>query len=284
MTGERIASRGAVRLRVPLLALLLCVVAAPARAHPGVGIVRDRQGNVYYTDLSHVWRIAPDGRKAIVVRDVHTHELALDSAGVLFGEDSEYLGGDRYRHRVWRRLPNGRVDDVIPWRDGFWREYGFVRDAAGTSYWVNCPERVCTIRRRTADGRVQSLTARPPFVDQIQRLAAAPAGALYVLDGDALKRISSTGEVRTVSERLGGAPMGMWSADSGDVYVAVYHRRAVLRVTPAGRQTVVARTPVSWGPSGVLRAANGDLWILEYSTTNAARVRRVSPSGRVRVF
>ena len=63
-----------------LVSLLLAFLAPAAHAHPGVGIVRDRAGNVYYTDLTHVWRIAPNGRKAIVVRNVHTHELAMDAA------------------------------------------------------------------------------------------------------------------------------------------------------------------------------------------------------------
>src|SRR5687768_16174030 len=99
--------------------LLLLAAAVPARAHPGVGIVMDRQGYVFYTDLQHVWRIAPNGGKSIAVRDVHTHELSMDGAGNLFGEDSEYLGGDRWRTRVWRRAPDGRMTDVIPWTDGF---------------------------------------------------------------------------------------------------------------------------------------------------------------------
>jgi hypothetical protein len=43
----------------------------------------------------HVWRIAPDGRKSIAVRDVHSHELAIDATGALVGEDSEFLGGER---------------------------------------------------------------------------------------------------------------------------------------------------------------------------------------------
>lgn len=267
-----------------LLIVLLSVVAAPALAHPGVGIVRDRHGNVFYTDLAHVWRIAPNGQKRIVVRNVHTHELAVDSAGMLYGEDSQYLGGDRYRHRVWRRLPDGRIEDVIPWSDGFWRPYGFVRDGAGASYWASCPERVCTIWRRDAAGLVAALPVRSAFTHQISRLASAGAGQLYVLDGDALKRLERTGQLTTVADSLGSSPMGLWAAPTGEVYVAVYHRRAIVRVSPAGKQTVVARTPASWGPSGVVRAPNGDLWILEYSTANAARVRRVSAAGRVRVY
>ena len=27
-------------------------------AHPGIGIVMDDDGNVFYTDLTHVWKIS----------------------------------------------------------------------------------------------------------------------------------------------------------------------------------------------------------------------------------
>jgi len=98
------------RLPTPLcLLIVLLVLGLPLRraaAHPGTGIVRDRRGNVYYTDLVHVWRITRAGHKSVVVHNVHTHELAIDSLGNLYGEDSRYLssgeGDDRYRHRVWR--------------------------------------------------------------------------------------------------------------------------------------------------------------------------------------
>ncbi|HEU0300196.1 MAG TPA: hypothetical protein VFR37_12095 [Longimicrobium sp.] len=292
MTGEPVpaAARSARRTRkgrieILLLACaLLLAAASPASAHPGVGIVLDRRGNVFYTDLHHVWRIAPDGRRSIAVRDVHTHELAIDSAGNLFGEDNRYQGGDRYRHRVWRRTPDGRVTDVVPWRDGFWREYGFVWDRAGAMYWVQCPGRVCTIRRRTRDGRTSTFAPGVRFDRQINWIAAGPDGSLYVVDGPDLRRVTREGRLTTVARGLGEHLMGMWPDGRGSVYVAVYGARAVVRVGADGRVATVARTPAPWGPSGVAVAPNGDLWILEYSTSNEARVRRVAANGRVTVF
>ncbi|MDP9229560.1 MAG: hypothetical protein M3O67_02675 [Bacteroidota bacterium] len=37
-------------------------------AHPGIGIVKDSKGNIYYTDLKHVWKISTDGNRTVVVR------------------------------------------------------------------------------------------------------------------------------------------------------------------------------------------------------------------------
>jgi len=31
-------------------------------AHPGIGIVKDSKGNIFYTDLKQVWKISPDGK------------------------------------------------------------------------------------------------------------------------------------------------------------------------------------------------------------------------------
>lgn len=264
--------------------LLLLATAAPAWAHPGVGIVMDPRGNVFYTDLQHVWRIAPDGRKSIAVRDVHTHELSMDGAGNLFGEDSEYLGGDRWRHRIWRRAPDGRVTDVIPWRDGFWPEYGFVRDREGGMYWVYCPEQRCVIRKRGGDGRVTTVAPGVRWGTRINWLAARPDGSLIVVDGRDLRRIDRGGRLSTLARNVGEMMMGMWVDAQNHVYVAVYGARAVARVAPDGRVTTVARTPAPWAPSGVLVAPNGDLWLLEYSTSNEARVRRVARDGRITVF
>src|SRR6476661_357768 len=174
-------AHGQARRVARCLAFVLLFVLLPisrAAAHPGVGIVMDRQGNVFYTDLFRVWRITPDGRKSVVVPDVHTHELSIDSAGNVFGEDLKYIGDDKWRHRIWRRSADGRVSDVVPWTEGFWREYGFVHDAAGAMYWVRCPERVCTIRKRTAAGRVSDVAPGTRYADNINWIARGPAGSL----------------------------------------------------------------------------------------------------------
>lgn len=61
------------------LVVLLLGACFPLVAHPPVGIVMDRSGVVYYSDLERVWKIEPDGRKTVAVPDAHTHELDLDS-------------------------------------------------------------------------------------------------------------------------------------------------------------------------------------------------------------
>src|SRR5262245_329150 len=107
--------------RWPAVALFLLAAPTLALAHPGVGIVLDSKGVLYYTDLKQVWKLAPDGSKTVAVPGVHTHELWLDRQDNLYGEHLWYDGEDldTWGHRVWRRRANGTIEDYIPARAGF---------------------------------------------------------------------------------------------------------------------------------------------------------------------
>ena len=79
-------------MRALIVVLTFLIGSTIAFAHTGIGIVMDKHGNVYYTDLKQIWKISPDGTKRIVVPNVHTHELYLDSLGNLYGEHLRYEG------------------------------------------------------------------------------------------------------------------------------------------------------------------------------------------------
>ena len=274
--------------RPNLFALLVfsASVFAPCRAaaHPSVSIVIAPDGGVYYSDLKQVWRIAPGGEKRVVVPNVHSHELALDPSGAILGEDSKWLGGDRYRHRVWKRSASGRITDVIPWRDGSWRTYGFTRDATGAMYWVTCTlARVCTIWKGDGVGRPRDVVSEGRFRTQIQWIVASPAGEVFFLDGPDLRKVNLKGRIETVariSTRADGRHqlMGLTRDRAGNLYLAAHADRKVFRVSPAGRVQVIAQSPAPWAPTGVAVSPAGDLWILEWAGTGT-RVRRVSARG-----
>lgn len=281
-----------------LLAGALLSAAVPAGAHPGVGIVMDRRGNVFYTDLTQVWRIAPDGSRSVAVAGVHTHELHIDAADVLYGEHLWYEGErtDTWGHRVWQRTPNGAVSEIIPARAGFLTNYGysFVRDAAGAMYWVE-REHGNLFRKRAANGVVSDV-ARCADCRDVRWMMVTAGGTIYFEDLYDLRAIGLDGRVRLVVKRLATrtilqvvsddrhALMGLWSDAGGNIYVADAAGRRVARVSPDGQVTTVASSPRGWMPTGGLVSDTGDLWVLEYRVTGAARVRRISPSGRVRVF
>jgi hypothetical protein len=70
------ASEKALARRLRLLATL-ALSASPVFAHPGIGIVADNHGNVFYTDLRPVRRMSRDGQREGAVRNVHAHELYI---------------------------------------------------------------------------------------------------------------------------------------------------------------------------------------------------------------
>lgn len=277
---------------VPIVIAAACV-ALPlvASAHPAVGIVVDRTGTVFYSDTVHVWAVRPDGTKTIVVRDVHTHELWLDADGVLYGEHLWYEGDatGRWGHRVWKRVPDGTVSDVIPARHGFLsdhRDFSFARDAAGAMFWME-GSKPAQLRMKRRGGKAVTL-ASLDFTNQ-SWLSAMPDGTAYVSESGVLWRVRAGERPKRLPDAVSRshgrlAVMGVAGGADGSVYVAAYEDRAVRRVSPSGEVTTITSTPPGWGPTGIAVAADGTVWVLEVSVTNAQRVRRIGRDGTVRVF
>lgn len=291
------------RTGVPVKKWLLLVgfllLSVSAAAHPGVGIVMDSRGNVYYTDLKQVWRISPDGKRTVAVPHVHTHELYLDANDNLFGEHLWYEGDAtrKWGHRIWRLSPDGKVSDVIPARAGFrddYQDFSFVRDRAGNMYWAARGKQT-VIRKRAPVGTVTDFSRGAAFED-VRWMAASPDGFVYLIDGPDLRQIAPDGTVTTRARGLreravtqvtvgeSHVLMGVWDDSRKNVYVAVYGARVVKKIAPDGTVSVAARTPFPWSPTGGMFASNGDLWLLECSPTNAVQVRRIAPDGRTQTY
>jgi hypothetical protein len=260
------------------IALTFCVLlAAPLLAHPPVSVVVDARGNVYYSDLEQVWRVAPDGARTIAVPNVHTHELWLDAQGNLFGEHLWYEN-ERWGHYVWKRDAAGRVSRIKPPTAGFLTDYAFVRDAAGNMYFAD-RERG-EIRRIAPNGRITRVIGE---LKQMRWLHATPRGTLYVVDGTDLVRVRDgrAGRfARGVTAARRHTIMGIWTDAAENVYLADNASRVVKRVTPSGAVSTFARSTAPWSPTGGTFAANGDLWLLEASATNEVRVRRLPAARR----
>jgi DNA-binding beta-propeller fold protein YncE len=269
------------RIAFTAVALLLSTAAL---AHPPVSVVIDSRGNVYYSDLSQVWRVAPNGAKSVAVRGVHTHELYLDAQDNLFGEHLWYEGEriDRWGHYVWKRDAAGRVSLVKPRTEGFLTDYSFTRDRAGNMYW---PVREKgEIRKRAPNGAITRVVGE---LKQMRWLHVAPSGTLYVVDGGDLVRVRegrSTRLARSLMKTSLLRPhvsfqhsvMGIWTDPAENVYLADYANGRVLRVTQSGRIATLAESTQPWSPTGGAFAPNGDLLLLEASITNAVRVRRIA--------
>jgi sugar lactone lactonase YvrE len=279
-------------MRISVAVLSLIFIAWESRGHPGIGIVQDSRGTVYFTDLKQVWKIAPDGKMSVAVPNVHTHELCLDAQDNLYGEHLS-ADADKWSNRVWRMKPNGALTNVIPLREGLnLLDYSFVRDRSGSMYWADPSQP--TIKKRLPHGIVTNYAAAD--FRMVQRMTATPEGILFLMDGANLRRVFTNGQVttlRTNLSELNPAPanvsernyhMGLWTDRNNNVYVAVAMEHLVMRVQPDGQTSVAARSSEGWSPSGGMFDRQTNLWLLEYDSSNAVRARQIRKDGSDRIF
>lgn len=269
-----------------LLGLLLPVFFT-SHAHPGIGIVKDSKGNIYYTDLTQVLKIDPaTGKRSVVVHHVHTHELFMDAADNLYGEHLWYNGEtlDTWGHYVWRLQSNGVLDTVIRPTAGFLENYSFVRDSLGNMYWAQRFKPVSRILQSTPAGNVTTL-AEGAFTT-IRWLAATPGGIVYFIDLTDLYKIEN-GRLQLVVKNLhertsltGYADpdhdvYGIWPDNDANVYVAVLGGQTVKKITPAGVVRDVVHSPGRWQPCSGVFDKKSNLWLMEINAANEVRVRKV---------
>ncbi len=260
-----------------------------ANAHPGIGIVQDSKGNIFYTDLHHVWKINTAGAKSIAVNGVHTHELSIDANDNLFGEHLWYNGerADTWGHYVWRLGPHGELDTVIKPTEGFLKDYSFVRDSLENMYWVERAG-ISAFKKKTKDGIISTI-AKGKFKD-VRWMHATPSGTIYFVDFQDLYKIDASAKFILVAKdvtqtSLAFRPMqgrhsmfGIWADKSNNVYIANYSGQVVKRIAESGKTTNFVYSITPWSPTGGLFDKEGNLWLLECSITNEQRVRKISPS------
>ena len=257
-------------------------------SHPGIGIVMDSKGNIFYTDLKHIWKLSPDGNKTIAVQNVHSHEIYLDKDDNLFGEHLWYEGeaSDKWGHYVWCLRNNGKLEKIINNKEGFLSNYSFVRDDEGNMYWV---ERFKTSRfmKKSPDGRVSKL-AEGKFKN-IRWMISTKKGILYFIDaGESLYRVDQNGKISEVASNLGEVSSvlsvidqdhnayGPWIDNDNNVYVPLLDSRKVKRISPEGKIETVLTTAQGWGPASGLFDEKGNLWLLEYGGGFDTRVRMIA--------
>lgn len=263
-------------LLLPLLSL----------AHPGIGIVKDSKGAIYYTDLEQVWKLDKSGNKTVVVPHVHTHELYMDENDNLYGEHLWYNGErlNTWGHYVWRLQGNGVLDTVVRPTEGFLQNYSFVRDGRGNMYWVERGD-TSRFKKRTPEGNVATV-AEGRF-ENIRWSHCTQEGILYFVDLHKLYKLSSEGKFTLLASDLDGGKTGfgfdrqhnvygIWTDKANNVYVAIQAGRNVKRISPQGKVDVVAYSLAPWSPVSGLFDDEGGLWLLESSVTNKVRVRTIS--------
>jgi hypothetical protein len=261
-------------------------VSFTSTAHPGIGIVKDSKGNIYYTDLKYVWKITPDGNKTIVVSNVHTHELHMDTADNLYGEHLWYNGEktDTWGHYVWCLKNDGSLIKIKEPTEGFREDYSFVRDDAGNMYWVQ-RGLISKFKRKSPDGNI-TVIAEGKF-GFIGWLYCTRNGIIYFTENNTLKKLSPDGSIMLLADNLKSKTTdfsvmgrnhdayGIWTDANDNIYVAMIDARKVNRITPEGKVETIFHSTSTWTVCSGIFDNDGNLWVLENSATNEVRVRKL---------
>ena len=271
---------------------LLLLIAFAIAAHPGIGIVKDSKGNIYYTDLKQVWKISIDGSKTTVVAGVHTHELYIDENDNLYGEHLWYNGEreDTWGHYVWCLKSAGELVKEIKPAEGFLTNYRFARESVGKMYWV---ERFTTSRimKKSKTGEITKLIeGKFGFIGW---LACTKDGSLYFTESNTLHSLSPNGQsdsyrMKTLADNIGSKSTdftmmgrnydsyGIWTDADDNIYLAMIDSKKVIRIGEDGKAETVINTNSTWTICSGLFDNNGDLWVLENSVINEVRARKIA--------
>lgn len=279
---------------IRIVIVQLALVGTGALAHPGSGIVVDKQGQIFFTDTGHgVWKIDSKGKLTDLPAS-RFHWMAIDEVGH-FAESQKGFG--EWFERV---TPQSSKPVLMICSD-----FPLTAHPDGNLYYADTRRSSAHIVRRTSDGRESVLASGeknkagekidPPIFKGITGIAVGPDGSLYVTDvrppeAVAIRKISMDGTVSTVtSDFIGKDPVGndpgkdppadtaatycrglAVDAD-GVVYVAATGSRRVLKITPQGQVSTIMEAPSPWSPTGVV-LFGGEVYVLEWSEPAASRM------------
>ncbi|RYU96640.1 hypothetical protein [Emticicia agri] len=272
-----------------LLLILICLFTlANVYAHPGIGIVTNAKGEIFYSDLFRIWKVSADGKtKTVVVPNVHTHELHMDKQDNLYGENLWYEGEaiDKWGHFVWKYDAKGKFTKVIPNTEGFLSNYSFTRDAQGNMYWIERGKKESILMKRGLDGTI--VIVQTIKTTDVRWQYCQDNGTFFYVDDNDLFKIKD-GKITTVSLNLDDVRerktnikanhsiYGMWTDDAENVYVTVYENREIRKIQTNGKISIAYTAPLGWHPTGGLFDKSGNLWVLENNSLNQVRVTKVN--------
>jgi sugar lactone lactonase YvrE len=300
-----------------LLSALALFVTAEVAAHPATGIVVDRQGQVFFSDLETVWKLEPNGKLSVFRQGVsgrHVHELAIDHQHNIVGADVSYEPATQKRiSDVWKMTPDGQFSYLLEptadpppglsiWRDQKGNMFSFDQNnhtKTRTLLLMRTAEGQVTTFAGSAYGHADGRTTAAKF-SSVGGMAFGSDGSLYLTDGTYVRKVTMDGVVSTMATNLtfrtsddkptlfGGSDgilAGLTVDSRGNIYVADAGNRRLLKIATDGKVTVVYRADPPYSPNGVFASRGDDLYVMEVGFTlpskwSGPRVRKISADGK----
>lgn len=283
-----------------IFSLFICLLfVTSTSAHPGSGIVVDKDGNVYFTDTGQgVWKIDPKGTLTSLPSS-RFHWMAIDEAGKFAGAQGSF--GNWFE----RVTGQNNVPAIVTCSD-----FPITINKNGDLFYADTRPGSPRIMRRTAAGK-ESVLASGELLGNISGITAAPDGSLYVsnaslINVNTIRKITMDGKVSVIASGFAGKAIpnpppetmatycrGLAVDPSGNVYVAATGTRSVLKITPAGKVSTFLESTAPWSPTGVT-IFRGEVYVLEYSDAPPSkteerkawipRVRKIGVDGKVTIL
>ena len=294
--------------------ITLCVLlAGTVSAHPAWGIAVDRSNQIYFSDLETIWKLDAQGKLTVFRAGVsgrHTHEINLDENGNLLGVDNSYDSATQhFISALWKITPDGKFSYLLDPTDNPPKAMTNLKDHAGNSYYVGESDntgREIFVLKRTPDGKVTTLAGNRKAGDEYRQVLLYSVGGtafgsddtLYFTDNSNVRKVTPDGRMTMLAGNLAlEHPQEHSNPDSlvtrlfgiavdaqGNVFVADYGNRRVLKIASDGTMSTVMRAEQPWAPTGIT-FKDGNLYILEFGftppSTYLPRVRKLSPDGRI---
>jgi hypothetical protein len=258
-------------------------------AHPGMGLVIDSKGNIFYTDLKHIWKQTPDGKKSIAVKNVHSHELYMDKNDNLFGEHYWYASTtDKWFHYEWLLKSSGELtnvtDTIEPSKQP--HAFSFVRDTNGNMYWYEKSINSDTVNFIKKDILGQQKIIGSGTFKDIRWLFSKPNGEIYFLDLDDLYKINPDNSCQLIAKNLCKGTLwtvffgkqhsvfGVWFDKQGNTYAAVSEDGCIKKITSNGEISIVYKSDTGSPVNGIFDK-EGNLWVLEGLGLFKSEVKKV---------
>lgn len=257
------------------------------QAHPGIGIVSDSRGNIYYSDLQQVFRIK-NGKRTVAVPNVHTHELFIDANDNLYGQHEITISDHQFNHYLWRLRPDGRLDTLVGIRPAYEQvDFSLARDRQGNEYYtkqfIKRPESA-HIYKKTPRGK-ETVFATGNFKG-VKWLHPQDDGSLLFELRNNVYRVDASGKTSVLAKNIADPDpdfaffksptvWGIWQDKERNVYVAAFSDQAVKKIAPDGTVSTHYQSSGNWGPVQGVFDHRGRMWLLETSDKNESRVVEV---------
>ena len=295
---EALMNRTSFAVRV-LVSLLMCLLfAITLFAHPGSGIVLDKEGNIYFTDTGKgVWKIDTQGKLSFLPASKF-HWMTIDANGDFAGSPKSF---GEYFERVTTK---SNKPSLIMCSD-----FPIVVNKDGNIYYAKTRPGSGKIIKRTPEGN-ESVFASNKIFEFINGIAAGADGSLDITESSTanastIRKITTDGKMSIIATFVGkegkDQPLetvpsycrGLVVDTTGNIYVAATGSRSVLKITPQSKITTILQATSPWTPTGVA-IFHGEVYILEWHDVTQEnlevrsawipRVRKIGPDGKLTIL